>query len=77
MTWRRSIVQAEVGQSESGTDEEFEDSRDNLAPGSQIKPPSSVPISIPGPVEVDMLLVPDIPSNSNLTISGGVPTGAE
>ena len=53
-------MQAEAGQSESGSEEEFEDSRDNLDPGNQIEPPTSNPGSIPGSMEVTAPPVPTI-----------------
>ena len=71
IAWRRSIAQTEVGQLESGSEEHFEDSRDNLPPKNQTEPPTSIPNPTPGSGEVAVPLVP----MSSSSFGGPIPSG--
>ena len=48
---QRKTVSTEAGQPESGSEEEFKDSREVLSPGEQLEP-TSAPIPAPGPAKV-------------------------
>ena len=65
------MAQTEAGQLESGSEEEFEDSRDNLPPKNQTEPPTSVPNLTPGSAEVTVPLVP----MSSSSWGGPIPSG--
>ena len=70
VTWRKIAILTEVGQSESGSEEEFEDSREVLPSRDQFKPPSA-PVLVPVPAEVTVSTGP-MPSSS---LGGPIPSG--
>ena len=73
IAWRRSVALAEEGQLESGSDGEFEDSRDNLAPVNQIEPPTSLPDTFQVPAEV--AAPPQCQILHFISMGGPIPSG--
>ena len=69
MTQRKPVILTEAGQSESGSEEEFEDSRENLPLRDQLEPTSA---PAPGPAEVT---VPSGPTLSFSSLGGPTPQG--
>ena len=57
---------------ENGSDGEFEDSRDNLAPENQLEPPTSTPEYILGPTEVT---APPQSNTSFISMGGPILSG--